>query len=326
MQSLNRSRDEIKAIAILWVVFFHAQLVLDGVLYKIQSIGYGGVDMFQFMLGYGLFQSLSKSDDLGDYLKRRVVRIFPSYLPFCLLWLIVMIPKFDLGLVKTVKTIIGNLTMTGYLAKNISVINWYPTLLILSVLSAPLFYAVLSRSKKKLLCLSALVMASLLIGMIYIGDKQYIVISRFPVFLLGMGFAMQAKNEKLVKWAYRCSIPVFVLGVYIIMRFLTVFSDELHQYALYWHPFILIAPALCLILAFLLNKCNKKLLLPLQIIGKASFEIFLFNAWVEVLGKHYGMCNSAMDWVAASLASIVLGVAYHALISKVSKLRYKAIG
>ena len=45
-RSLSCYRNELKGIAILWVVFFHAQLGLDGIWYQIQRIGYGGVDIF----------------------------------------------------------------------------------------------------------------------------------------------------------------------------------------------------------------------------------------------------------------------------------------
>ena len=43
-EAIGACRDEIKGAAILWVVFFHAQLGLGGLLYDVQKIGYGGVD------------------------------------------------------------------------------------------------------------------------------------------------------------------------------------------------------------------------------------------------------------------------------------------
>ena len=78
--------------AILWVVFFHAQLGLGGLLYDVQKIGYGGVDMFLFLSGFGLYHSLSRDADAGRYLLRRARRLLPAYLPFCAVWLCVMLP------------------------------------------------------------------------------------------------------------------------------------------------------------------------------------------------------------------------------------------
>lgn len=45
-EAIGACRDEIKGAAILWVVFFHAQLGLGGLLYDVQKIGYGGWTCF----------------------------------------------------------------------------------------------------------------------------------------------------------------------------------------------------------------------------------------------------------------------------------------
>ena len=91
-EAIGACRDEIKGAAILWVVFFHAQLRLGGLLYDVQKIGYGGVDMFLFLSGFGLYHSLSRDADAGRYLLRRARRLLPAYLPFCVVWLCVMLP------------------------------------------------------------------------------------------------------------------------------------------------------------------------------------------------------------------------------------------
>ena len=54
-KNLSVYRNELKGLAILWVVFFHARLGLEGFLYQVQRIGYGGVDIFFFMSGFGLY-------------------------------------------------------------------------------------------------------------------------------------------------------------------------------------------------------------------------------------------------------------------------------
>ena len=108
-EAIGACRDEIKGAAILWVVFFHAQLGLGGLLYDVQKIGYGGVDMFLFLSGFGLYHSLSRDADAGRYLLRRARRLLPAYLPFCAVWLCVMLPLYDLGTVQSVRVAAGNL-------------------------------------------------------------------------------------------------------------------------------------------------------------------------------------------------------------------------
>ena len=65
------------------------------------------------------------------------------------------------------------------------------------------------------------------------------------------------------------------------------------NYAMYWHPFVLIAPAMCAGLGWAFSRAGR-LTLPLELLGKASFEIFLFNVWFELLGKRYGLMDSAL--------------------------------
>lgn len=136
-EAIGACRDEIKGAAILWVVFFHAQLGLGGLLYDVQKIGYGGVDMFLFLSGFGLYHSLSRDADAGRYLLRRARRLLPAYLPFCAVWLCVMLPLYDLGTVQSVRVAAGNLLMLGFFAGTPAMINWYVSALTLTLMLAP---------------------------------------------------------------------------------------------------------------------------------------------------------------------------------------------
>ena len=85
---------------------------------------------------------------------------------------------------------------------------------------------------------------------------------------------------------------------------------------MYWHPFVLIAPALCAGLGWLFSRAGRgsAALAPLRALGRASFEIFLFNAWVEVLGKRFGLAQGPVSWLLWSLGSVLAGLAYHAVV------------
>ena len=84
---------------------------------------------------------------------------------------------------------------------------------------------------------------------------------------------------------------------------------------MYWHPFILIAPTLCAGLAWLFAKAGRKLP-PLRALGRASFEIFLFNAWVEVLGKRFGLADGPLSWLLWSVGSVLAGLGYHFVVER----------
>ncbi len=320
-RNLSRYRNELKGFAILWVVFFHAQLGLEGFLYQIQRIGYGGVDVFFFLSGYGLYHSLEKDADPGRYLKRRGERLLPAYLPFCLVWLAVMLPLHGGGVATSLKIAAGNLTMTGYFANVDLNINWYVSAMALSLLLAPVFHAVLHCGDRFLLRAAVLLAVLFAVGFAYIGADQYMAISRLPVFAMGMMAAAPQMESLSGKKATAAMVAAGVLGTIVLYMCLERFSELLITYAMYWHPFVLITPGLCAGLAWIFSCLPGAVCKPFALLGKASFEIFLFNVWIEVLGKKYAWASSPLEWLLWSAASIVAGCAYHWLIGRIFKQR-----
>ena len=185
-EAIGACRDEIKGAAILWVVFFHAQLGLGGLLYDVQKIGYGGVDMFLFLSGFGLYHSLSRDADAGRYLLRRARRLLPAYLPFCAVWLCVMLPLYGLGTVQSVRVAAGNLLMLGFFAGTPAMINWYVSALALTLMLAPLVYGLMARASHPRRCAVLVAAACFAGGLCFIGTEAYMAVSRLPVFVLGL--------------------------------------------------------------------------------------------------------------------------------------------
>lgn len=319
-QNLSLHMNEIKGFAILWVMFFHASLELEGLVGAVHSVGYGGVDMLLFLSGFGLYHSLQQDADPGRYLKRRASRLLPAYLPFCLVWLAVMVPLHGAGLATSIRIIVGNLSMTGYLADVPLVINWYPGALLVTILLAPLFYACLKDGPRYLLRLFVLLAVLLISGLAFIGSSQYIIVSRLPVFVLGMAFARAGwQDSKEKQWALGLA-AAFAAGVAVLYVSYTRLETLLIEYAMHWHPFVLIAPAMCAGLGWLFSKCPKRLRAPFVVLGRASFEVFLCNAWVEVLAKRY-LHLERWESVAATAASVAAGLAYHVLVMRMTNAK-----
>lgn len=310
---LRTYRSEIKGVAILWVVFFHAQLGLDGFWYDVQKIGYGGVDLFFFLTGFGLYHSLEKSPDLRGYVKRRALRLLPSYLPFCLVWLAVMLPMYGGGMAASARIIAGNLTMLGYFANVPLMINWYVSALVLFMMLAPLIHACLKTDGHHWIRTLLLLGLAFAAGLAFIGNDQYMVFSRLPVLILGMAFARPCDEKKNGgKWAFAFAIS-FALGMAVLYLCHGRFPELLNDYAMYWHPFVLIAPAMCAGLGWLFGHMPHAASAPLRVLGRASFEIFLFNVWIEVLGKKFRLFQTAEEWILWSVGSIAAGLVYHLL-------------
>lgn len=311
---LRTCRDEIKGIAILWVVLFHAQLGLDGLLYDIQKIGYGGVDLFFFLSGFGLYHSLSASQSAADYLRRRASRLLPAYLPFCIIWLMVMIPLSHQGAIGAVRTAVGNLFMVGFFSGAPVQINWYVSALMLSLLIAPFLFALIHPAVERRA--PVLMAACFALGLAFIGSDYYMAAARLPVMIAGMAAAGWKRETPGTGLLCALAAGGFVTGLALLMLCFSRFPELLNDYGMYWHPFMLMAPAMCMGLGWLFSQCPRKLLAPLRMLGAASFEIFLFNAWIELLGKRYGLCSTAWEWLVWSVVSVLLGLLYHLAVKR----------
>jgi len=316
---ISQYRDELKGIAILWVVFFHAQ-ECGGFLWYVQRIGYGGVDIFFFLTGYGLARSLRKSDDLREYWRRRLWRILPSYLPFILIWSLAMFPGYQLSTVQAIRSAAGNWLGLGYWFNVPKSFNWYISALLMFLLLAPLFYGFMARSHRP--WLTVLIQLSIVagLGLCCVGLDQYMAVSRLPIFILGIAFSMEwrpALSLAAKRIFYALSLA---LGLFLVTFCHARYPELLLPYGMYWHPFVLITPPLCVLLSYCFHKARKTrfLFTPLKVFGQASFEIYLVNIWLVELAKKHAL-SGYVQWVILCMTCLGLGVAYHLLVHKTTK-------
>ena len=216
----------------------------------------------------------------------------------------------------SVRIAFGNLFLLGFFADVPLMINWYVSVMALTMLLAPLFYVWLNGGEKRCMRVLALLFICFAVGLAYIGSDQYMAVSRLPVFVLGMAFAMPCEEKKDGRL-----VPALALGgaaglaaVYLCFA---RFPELLNDYAMYWHPFVLIAPAMCAGLGWLFGRLPASVGRVFAAVGKASFEIFLFNVWAEVLGKRFGLVKTPAGWAVLSICTIALGLGYHWMIGKI---------
>jgi len=325
---LSTYRDPLKGFAILWVCLFHAKLGLEHIPFigSLQKIGYMGVDIFLLLSGMGLAHSLAKAPSAGHYLQRRAVRLLPAFLPVCILWCLHMIPALKLTGWPAVHTILGNLTMTGYLAGSPYMLNWYLTLLLVTILLAPVVFFLLKGTKKPYLICSLLLMAAFACAIPMIGRVQMMLFSRLPIFILGMGLQM-IKPKKMIQ-ALSCALCWLgvIAGSFLLWLGFARYPDAQIAYGLYWYPAFLMIPGLCSGLSWFMDKLTKLgWQMPfLTLLGKSSFEIFLFNAWFELYCKRVLNATEPLVYLGWMLLSIALGLLWHWLVTVFMKQRKNA--
>lgn len=313
--ALTDRRDPLKGIAILWVCFFHARLGLEDVpvLGALQQTGYLGVDIFLLLSGFGLWHSLEHSPTTAAYLKRRMLRLLPAFLPVAALWCLTMIPALRLTGWDALHTAVGTLTMTGYLTGAPYTLNWYISLLLLTILLAPLVHLTIKRAKHPYLCCAALLIACGLCGLLFIGHERLMLISRLPIFVLGMGLAGTTPRQQRPKTAALLCAAGFLMGAALLWLGFARRPEWLIRYGLYWYPAFLLVPGLCAGLGFMMDRLAAAgLRFPiLTALGKASFEIFLFNGWFELYLKYVLRSTEPLIYLLWTILSVMLGLVWH---------------
>ena len=316
MKAISKQRSFIMGMAILWVAWFHTDLMtgVEGVDFFRQT-GYGGVDVFFLLTGIGAWFSLNRKPDAPGYMKRRMLRILPSYYPFILAWLLMI--KVTGELYGT--EIIGNLTMLGWWHGGRNQFNWYISAIWLFYLLAPFLVVAVLRGKNKKLVTGCLILTGFFASVTFFHTQLLMAFSRIPVFILGiyMGYLLSGENGNEKKSITFFNI-LMVIGFAVLYGSLHYLSGYLWNYGLWWYPFFLIAPGLSLDLGLLANlldrtKVTSFIKRAVELCGKASFEIYLIHIAVFEYAKAHWEMNG-MKWLLLYFTAMIAGICYEKLI------------
>lgn len=316
MKLVQEYKVYLMGIAILEIVFFHSGLALGrGEIFL--AFGEGGVDIFFFLSGIGLYHSLSKDKNVIAFYKRRILRLAPAYIPFIICWLGYKLPEVILtygwDLPGVIKMIWGNILMTEWINGGLS-FNWYIQALFWFYLLTPLLFEIINfvrmSSIKKILFLLFVCSWNIL----FINQHTLIAVSRILVFILGM---MVASSEIYEEKTYSfIAYVLFGIGVlwFVFLHYYCEFDFRWNS-GLEWYPFSLITPGWCLILAKILNNVKKyKLFIPfrkiLYLIGQSTFEIYLIHIWLFKEFADTFCINSNMKWCFYMVFAIIGGALY----------------
>ena len=234
------------------------------------DLGSWGVCVFFVLTGFFLLPSLLSSPDLGTYYKKRIIRLYPSYIPCVVLtWLLMMctppLGTRNVGLV----AFLGNLTMfQSFLGfPNVDGAYWTLAVQLIIYITVGVLFFLLKKDIGKLL---SFMFAWLLVGccvwllnnrlgitkLSFITDAKYI-----QLFIQGLLlYCIGAKHGK----------PIFLYPFLLLSV----------CYDLFWFPFSYFVFNLFLVLAMLviqLRKLNLKRKGLFVFLGSISFPLYLLH-------------------------------------------------
>lgn len=269
--------------AILWVIFFHFGYKPPDPLAALQSSGYSGVDIFFFASGIGCYLSYSRDKNAAAFIKRRFIRIMPTYFVFIVIWCTYKVITDGMDFT----TVLGNIFCVQDLTGKDGSFNWYFGAMWIFYLLTPYFVAIADKIKKPAGCVLFCLLLVLFSFPFWNVKALIIIVTRLPVYFLGMYLAKrsQVSDDKI---SLKFMLIATVLSIISMAAFIVCYfklHDELWNYGLWWYPFIITAPTVCLYLSFISKQLEKKsvgqkILKAFSFIGSYTFELFLVHLFV----------------------------------------------
>lgn len=269
--------------AILWVIFFHFGYKPPDPLAALQSSGYSGVDIFFFASGIGCYLSYSRDKNAAAFIKRRFIRIMPTYFVFIVIWCTYKVITDGMDFT----TVLGNIFCVQDLTGKDGSFNWYFGAMWIFYLLTPYFVAVADKIKKPVGCVLFCLLLVLFSFPFWNVKALIIIVTRLPVYFLGMYLAKrsQVSDDKI---SLKFMLIATVLSIISMAAFIVCYfklHDELWNYGLWWYPFIITAPTICFYLSLISKQLEKKsvgqkILKAFSFIGSYTFELFLVHMFV----------------------------------------------
>lgn len=311
-------------IAILWIMIYHIPCRTDLPIIKdIFSIGYGGVDIFLFLSGFGLYFSLSKKDTkLSQYYKKRFCRILPEFWLF-LIFTYIISNDFDF---QSLANLIYRATTIGYWIPHTPYNLWYISSILFFYTIYPFYYRKLKEKGVGIGFIAigigfVLIIIYALVMTIYFHNKNeggllILTIARIPIFFIGSLWGYFAKESIVIKIPNKVILLILAL---LIMSLLSLkicknsFQEYLWTCSLYFLPFIIIAPILCILIAKLLDMMPDIISTIFSKIGSMSLELYIVHEYLySNLFTHLAVYGEFVSVIILIIISFILAfILYH---------------
>lgn len=210
---LRNHRAFLMGLAMISVMLYHQRWFSEGLFDFFHHVGLLGVDVFLFISGWGIYQSLSHNS-VKQYYVNRFLRIVPT----CVLIGCMEVAFRKLGVDS------GSDTMMVNLLTMIGLFKWYIYAIICYYLLAPLLFRYVTTNRSMGCLVSSIILASFGVGSLGIefsGSSVFvttlpIILYRASGFLLGFWFAQ--RESSIPKWFISFSIVALlaVVSIYFI--------------------------------------------------------------------------------------------------------------
>lgn len=264
-----------------------------------------GVEWFLILSGVGLFFSLSKDYDFKRFYKKRFRRIVPTYLLVAIPFFLISFP-FDL---KQFLIRVTGLNLAFYWERYF----WFIPMILLCYLMAPFYFKFISRYKYSVLF--PFILAIVIFFVSFHTPRTQILITRFPIFFLGMHLGKAVYEDKTIfdwkpQWL-SFLIPALAMFCVVAINYVPHLIEVERQVY-----FLCGIPSLFFILSIVKYLVKIK---PIQsllaLMGEISLELFLVHPCIVLPLCLKIPLPKIIDVLISYIVAIIVAFALHTLMS-----------
>ena len=257
--SLSRHRAELMGLAILWIMLYHADVVLPGPLHPLMFLkftGYGAVDLFFLVSGFGLACGWSRRPPtFGPFVRRRLRRVAPVYLVVATAWAVLALaPRGQLDVVSFFELLTG----ANFLVRRDTVF-WFAPSILMAYAAFPAIYALAAHERplRSATAVALLSVAFLALSVVLarLGAGEYLLLTeRLPEFVLGTALGAWLSRAPDAAWPKAPVLVMLALGAATLVGVMRWVPDDARfSLGLRFYPFLLLTLPLGLTTASLLD-------------------------------------------------------------------------
>lgn len=215
-------------------------------------------------------------------------------------------------------------TTIGYWIPHTPYNLWYISCILFLYIIYPFYYKAFQTrgSKIAIIAICSGLILSLFYAFVMImffdnkvkGGLIILTIARIPIFFIGSIAGYLTKESTDFKITNKTTISVltlFILSILSLEIAMHYFQDYLWTCSLYFLPFIIITPILCILIALVLDKLPSSISIFFSKIGTISLELYIVHEYIYSkmftnLTAIYGQYSSAIIMIILSFVAAIM--------------------
>lgn len=262
-------------VAALWVMLFHGTMNIP--IHAVDvfiKIGYLGVDIFMFMSGFSMSNSLGKSGGAKGFYIRRLKKILPTFVPFAILWYASYLST-EYGSTSAIM----DAAHTSEFWIILIIFRWFVPAILFCYLITPVIDLIFQKFVSETLAEIVMVLIGVMVAIpfAFIGSSVALMIfTRVPEYVIGYRYGLLLKSDYKKPFVFIRVILIIVLYIiyyYLLSNFTDIYLGDT---GLYWWPAIFGVSSIVVCL----SRCRWIDNTIFNFMGKYSLELYLWHVWV----------------------------------------------